>query len=270
VRAVRPPGFAAVVAVALAVVGAAPAPAPAPAPAALIQPSMTQLRLRMGVQEHVGLYAPAMSRPDLLPVIFLAGDWGFRPLQQETASSLAREGRFVVGIDSTDYFRRPLEPPDWMSDLKRLREFTNEKAGRPADAPVLLLGFCWGGEVIPYMLNRGGAAGFAGAVLIGPDRRSAFIYRVSLQMDGVPSPPDESFDTGEELKRLPPSFPVAFIEGEMDKNSEARALEPLVRGPHKLATVPGADRQFHEVRDIYLSRLSQALAWVESQKTAAP
>src|SRR5262245_2074046 len=169
---------------------------------------------------NVSLYAPTVSRPDLLPVIFFVGDWGWRPLQQQTASWLAIEGRFVLGLDSTEYFKRPLEPADWVTDLTHLRDFTNQKAGRPAGAPLLLVGYQWGSEVIPYMLNRGGIDGFAGALLIGPNHRSAFVYRVSIQMENVPSPPDEVFDTGDELKRLPPSFPVAFIEGEIDKTSE--------------------------------------------------
>ena len=229
-----------------------------------IRPKTMSLRLKMGEMANISLYAPTMSRPDLLPVIFFVGDWGFRPLQQETASSLAREGRFVLGIDSTEYFKKRLENYDWAADLKTLRNLTNEKAGRPAESPVLLLGYCWGGEVIPYMINRGGGQGFAGAMLLGPDRDSAFIFRVSLQMGTIPSPPDETFDVAEELKRLPPSFPVAFIEGELDTNSAAKTLEPLVRGPHKLATIPGADRQFREVRDIYLTRLSQGMAWLEN------
>jgi hypothetical protein len=249
----------------------APTPAPAPARPPEIRPTTTSLHLRMGPMANISLYAPTMSRPDLLPVIFFTGDWGWRPLQQQTASALAGEGRFVLGIDSTEYFKRKLEPSDWALDLKHLRDLTNARAGRPADAPILLVGYCWGGEVIPYMVNRGGATGFAGAVLLGPDTKSAFIYRVSLQMETVvPSPPEESFDTAEELKRLPPSFPVAFIEGELDTNSAAKTLEPLVRGPHKLATVPGGDRQFREVRDIYLNRVSQALGWIESQGGNTP
>ena len=232
-----------------------------------VRPSVVSLRLKIGMLANVALYAPTMSRPDRLPVIFFAGDWGWRPLQQESASHLASEGRFVTGIDSTEYFKRKLDPTDWVADLRRLREFTNEKAGRPADGPVLLVGYCWGGEVIPYFLNRGGTTGFAGAVLLGPDPSSAFVYRVSLQMQGVPSPPDEVFEVGPELKRLPPTFPVAFIEGEMDTNSAARTLEALVPGPHKRAVVPGADRQFREVRNIYLGLLSQALAWIEEQRS---
>ncbi|HZN02903.1 MAG TPA: AcvB/VirJ family lysyl-phosphatidylglycerol hydrolase [Candidatus Polarisedimenticolia bacterium] len=252
---------------ALLVVAAAP---PARAADPPIRPKVVSLRLKMGLMGQITLYAPAMSRPDLLPVLFFAGDWGWRPLQQESASHLASEGRFVVGIDSTEYFKRRLEAADWAADLKQLRDFTNEKAGRPAGGPVLLVGYCWGGEVIPYMLNRGGASGFAGAVLLGPDKDSAFIYRVSLQMTNVPSPPDEAFNVAEELKRLPAGFPVAFIEGELDTNSAARTLEALVPGPHKRAVVPGGDRQFREVRNIYLGLLSQALAWIEGQGKGAP
>lgn len=230
-----------------------------------IRPRQVSLRTKMGQLATVSLYSPTMSRPDLLPVIFFAGDWGWRPLHQESASHLATEGRFVTGIDSTEYFKKKLEPPDWAADLKTLRDFTNEKAGRPAGGRVLLVGYCWGGELIPYMLNRGGTSGFAGAVLLGPDPNSAFVFRVNLQMTNVPSPPDEVFEVGPELKRLPPTFPVAFIEGEMDTNSAAKTLEPLVPGPHKRAVVPGGDRQFREVRNIYLGLLSQALAWIESQ-----
>ena len=252
---------------------APPAPQAAAPPAATraveppgIRPKVQSLRLKMGLMGQMQLYAPTMSRPDLLPVIYFAGDWGWRPLQQESASHLASEGRFVLGIESTEYFKRKLEPADWAADLKALRDFTNEKAGRPAGGAVLLVGYCWGGEVIPYMLNRGGTGGFAGAVLLGPDEHSAFVYRVSLQMPNVPSPPDEVFEVGPELKRLPPMFPVAFIEGEMDTNSAARTLETLVPGPHKRAVVPGGDRQFREVRNIYLGLLSQALAWIEDQR----
>ena len=252
--------------------GAGAPPAPPAGDAGAVRPSVVTLRLRMGVMANVALYAPTMSRPDLLPVIFFSGDWGWRPLQQQSASFLAKQGRFVTGIDATEYFKKRLESAEWSADLKRLREFTNEKAGRPIGGPVLLIGFCWGGEVIPYALNRGGTSGFAGALLLGPDEESAFVYRISLQMPNVPSPPDEVFAVADELKRLPPAFPVVFIEGELDTNSAAKSLESKVPGPHKRAVVPGGDRQFKEVREIYFGLLSQGLEWIEQQAggTAAP
>jgi hypothetical protein len=218
----------------------------------------------MGLIPHLYLYKPTVgTKPGTHAAIFFAGDWGWRPLQQESASRLASEGRFVLGIDSTEYFVQALEPNDWTADLKRLREFTNEKAGLPADTPVILMGFTWGAEQIPYMLNRGGAAGIAGTVLIGPDNDSAFIYRVTLQMTGVPSPPNETFQVAPEIRGMAP-VPTVLMEGALDARSAVKMFEPLLKGPHRVVTIPGGDRQFRDVRDIYLDRLSQAAAWIDA------
>jgi type IV secretory pathway VirJ component len=249
------------------------APAEEPGTALRLTPAVSTLRLRMGLIPHVYLYKPtAPTRPGTHAVVFFAGDWGWRPLQQESASRLASEGRFVLGIDSTEYFVRALEPDGWVEDLKRLREFANEKAGLPAATPIILMGFTWGAEQIPYMLNRGGAAGIAGTVLIGPDTESAFIYRVTLEMKGVPSPPNESFQVTPEIRAMPP-VPTVLMEGALDDRSAAKTFDPLLKGPHRLVTIPGGDRQFREVRDIYLDRLSQAATWLDdpaAQKAPPP
>jgi Bacterial virulence protein (VirJ) len=244
------------------------APAEPPGAALRLTPAVSTLRLRMGLIPHVYQYKPtAPPKPGTHAVVFFAGDWGWRPLQQESASRLASEGRFVLGIDSTEYFMRALEPDAWVEDLKRLREFTNEKAGLPAATPIILMGFTWGGELIPYMLNRGGADGIAGTVLIGPDTDSAFIYRVTLEMNGVPSPPNESFQVAPEIRGMPP-VPTVLMEGALDGRSAAKTFDPLLKGPHRLVTIPGGDRQFREVRDIYLDRLSQAAAWIDAPDTS--
>jgi hypothetical protein len=253
---------------AVLVVGAALALLPAPVPAAVADrnaPTVTSLRLRMGVIGQVFIYPPTVPMTEgAHAVLFFSGDWGWRPVQQETASWLANHGRYVVGIDSTEYFSRKLEPSDWARDLKTLRTFANEKAGLPADAPVLLVGFTWGAELVPYMLNRGGAQGFAGALLIGPDEDSACVYRVTLQMKSrpIPSPADEQFRVPDELRRMAP-IPTVFMQGEQDVESRAAALVDLVRGPHKLVSIPGADKQFRDVRDVYFSMVGQALSWIE-------
>jgi Bacterial virulence protein (VirJ) len=219
------------------------------------------------------LITPTQPKPGTDAVIFFSGDWGWRPLQQEMASHLAREGRAVIGIDATTYFGRKLEPIDWTRDLKTLRTFVNGKAGLPADSPVLLIGFTFGGELIPYMLNRGGAEGFAGALMIGPDHEGQIIYRASVQLR-LPSPPDETFDVGEELRRMKP-IPVVLMEGALDTLSEARKLLESLTGPRKYVPVVGADRQFRQARETFFTLLSQAMAWLEGphtpgQSTLAP
>jgi len=225
-------------------------------------PTVTTIRTRMGSQADIYLYPPIVPpKPGTAAVIFFSGDWGWRPLQQEMASHLVREGRCVVGIDSTAYFGRKLEPIDWARDLKTLKAYANEKAGLPAESPVLLIGFTFGAELIPYMLNRGGTEGFAGALLIGPDREGQVIFRASVSLR-LPSPPDETFDVSEELRRMKP-MPVVLMEGALDTLSEGRTLLASLSGPRKYVPVVGADRQFKQARETFFTLLSQALAWLE-------
>src|SRR5256885_14538363 len=72
------------------------------------------------------LYAPKeprTTRPDGSPVIFYSGDWGWMPMQQDAASYLASTGRFVLGIDSAQFFTS-VEPRDVLTaDLGKFRSF---------------------------------------------------------------------------------------------------------------------------------------------------
>jgi type IV secretory pathway VirJ component len=204
-------------------------------------------------------------------VIFLSSYWGWRPLHQETAAHIAAAGHTVVGIDSAAYFDKRLDPNDWARDLAALREFADEKAGLPKTTPVFMVGHVWGAEMIPYILNRGGARNAAGALLVGPSDVSAFIYRVSLQMKQVHPPADEQFDVKDEMRSMAP-MPVVFIEGALDHESRARSLADLARGPHKFVSIPGGDRQFDEIRDTFFLFVDRSLAWLENPQgnIAAP
>lgn len=256
----------------------APAPAPAPAPSepaistpaegvARMQPASATLRLRMGMKRSFFVY-PAVPpvQKDARAVLFFSGDWGWVPVLQDTASYLAARGRTVIGIDATDYFSRTLESPDWGRDLRMLRDFANEKAGLPPGTPVLFAGYTWGATMVPFMLNRGGVDGVAGALLIGPKHRSNRIYRVTLQMPTsiVPLPPDEEFLTLDEARQLPP-IPVVLMQGAQDMESACDDILPLLRGPKQIVNVSGGDRQFKDVRDIYFGLAAQALGWLEGK-----
>jgi dienelactone hydrolase len=201
------------------------------------------------------------------PVIFYTGEWGFRPLQRELSSFLASKGRVVFGIDAVNYFSSLIPPEGLAADFAQFRAFANERASRPKDGSVILVGFSWGAEMIPYVSNRIGAAGLKGAVLIAPDRKGAKQFRVAIVLK-MASPPGEEFDVGEELSLMAP-VPVVLIEGSLDKDSAAKALAERPRGPHKYAPVVGGDRQFHEVRDSFLAVLADALRWIDST-TAGP
>jgi len=211
---------------------------------------------------------PAPPPPAKLPVIFYAGEWGWRPLQQDAASTLAASGRFVLGIDSPEYFAQKIEPATLVSEFQRLKNYLNERSGRPKGAPVILVGFAAGAEIIPYVLNRAGAEGVRGAVLIAPDKKGASVFRVAVQLR-LDSPPDETFDVEAELRRMAP-VPVVLMEGTLDPHSEAKALSAIPRGPHKYAPIVGGDRQFKEVREGLFRLLEDSLRWIDSEAAAAP
>ena len=240
---------------------AAEAPA-RPAPE-LPEPQSAILRTRMGVKRLVYLYPPTVAADPKAPaILYFSGDWGWRPLQRETSTHLTGKGRYIVGIDSSEYFDRRLEPSDWLADLTTLKAFVNEKAGKPPESPVMLIGFTFGGELIPFMLNRGGTKGFTGALLISLDWEGSAIYHTAIQLK-LPVPPEDRFSVAEEISRLPRTFPIFPMDGALDTQSALRSLMDLARGPHRSTTIDGADRQFRQVRDAYLAQVIQALAWME-------
>jgi type IV secretory pathway VirJ component len=212
--------------------------------------------------------APETGRSAATPVIFYSGEWGWRPLQQDVASYLASTGRFVLGIDSTEYFASLVPATVLAADFEKFRGFVNERAGRPRNADVILIGFAMGAELIPYLLNETRAPGVKGAVLIAPDRKGVKVYRVTIQLK-MDSPPEEQFDVGEELKRMAP-LPVVLMEGTLDKDSAAKVLADAPRGPHKYVPIEGGDRQFHEVREGFFAVLLDALHWIDQSPIQTP
>lgn len=230
-------------------------PAPEPAPAA--------------TPDDAPAAEPAVagSPGPLLPVLFYSGEWGWTQIHQETATRLALQGRYVLGLDTTTYFQNNAERPALAADFETLRATLNAKAGRARDAPLLLVGFGYGAEMIPYVLNRAGVRGVQGALLMAPDLDGAKVYRVSIQLK-LPSPASEVFAVADEIRGLPP-MPVAFLDGENDERAQGRAFFKLVKGPRRYVPIPGADHQFHEARVFYFDQVASCLRWLETQTFGA-
>ena len=217
------------------------------------------------------LYAPKEApaeNPAAPPVIFYSGEFGWRPLQQDLASYLASTGRFVVGIDSTDYFSSRVPPSALAQDFEKFRAWVNERAGRPKEAEVIVAGFAFGAEMIPYLLNEAKVPGVRGAVLVAPGAKGVTVFHVTVQLK-MDSLPGEQFDVEQELRQMP-AIPVVLMEGAYDKDSAAKRLADLPRGPHKYVRVEGGDHQFHDVREEFFAILSDALRWIDGTPMEAP
>ncbi|HKB07897.1 MAG TPA: AcvB/VirJ family lysyl-phosphatidylglycerol hydrolase [Candidatus Polarisedimenticolia bacterium] len=207
------------------------------------------------------LYAP-QGEARGTPVVFFSGEFGWRPLQQDTASFLASTGRLVIGLDSQVYFKDVISGPDMATDLAQFRDFANERSGRTKESPVILIGFAWGAEMVPYVLNRIGSPTARGAVLIAPDKDGANRFRVGIQLR-MEAQSDERFDVEAELRRMP-LIPTVLMKGTLDTQSTADVLAKAPRGPHRFVPVVGGDRQFHEVRDGFFTVLADALHWIDA------
>lgn len=237
-----------------------------------VVPRRVVLKTASGASLATYLYEPPGGGTGETPdtpasaVVFYSGEYGWGPLPQETASHLAAEGRHVLGIDSPDYFKKRIEATALVADLRSFRAFVNDGAKRPADAPVILAGFAYGAEMIPYVLSRAGAAGVRGLLLIAPDREGAAVYRAAVRLK-METPPEEAFDVAEEIGRLPP-LPVVLMQGALDQEGAAQSLLPLLRGSKIFMSVPGGDRMFRDVRGPYLGQVSRALRFIEEPQSA--
>jgi hypothetical protein len=216
-----------------------------------------------------GPAAPPASNPfGPAPVLFFSGEWGWRPLLQDTASTIAAEGRAVLGIESNEYFSRIIDNQGLANDLKMFRARLNEAVGRAPDAPVVIAGFAYGAEMVPYLLNRAGPVGLNGLLLIAPDMEGATIYRVAIQLR-MPSPPNEQFSVAQEMSRLP-RLPVVLMQGTLDEHATARELAAFLRGPHLYVPIEGGDRQFREARAPFFSQVLAAFRWFDQGAPPLP
>lgn len=87
---------------------------------------------------------------DMLAVV-LSGDGGWRDLDKTIAEKLHADGVNVVGWDSLHYFWRARTPERAATDLARvLRVYTR----RWHATHVALIGYSFGADVLPFMVNR--------------------------------------------------------------------------------------------------------------------
>jgi type IV secretory pathway VirJ component len=84
-------------------------------------------------------------------VIFYSGDGGWRDIDKTMGGYLAEQGYFVVGIDSLRYFWRKKSPQEAAGDLDRLIRHYHAKAKGNG---VILVGYSFGADVLPFMVNR--------------------------------------------------------------------------------------------------------------------
>jgi len=170
---------------------------------------------------------PAAGKDDKHPlVIFYSGDGGWRDIDKKIGGYLSDQGYFVVGIDSLRYFWRKKEPRTMAADLDRLiRHYGKQALGRG----VMLVGYSFGADIIPFMVNRLSAdtrSEIKMVSLLGISEHASFEIRLAdivggTNTDGPPTLP--------ELMKLK-GIPIQCVYGEAEKDSvcDDKALDGAI------------------------------------------
>ncbi|HLG88068.1 MAG TPA: AcvB/VirJ family lysyl-phosphatidylglycerol hydrolase [Alphaproteobacteria bacterium] len=159
-------------------------------------------------------------------VIFYSGDGGWRDIDKQIGGYLAEQGYFVVGFDSLRYFWREKEPEKMAADLDSVvRHYEDRSNGHG----VILAGYSFGADVLPFIVNRMAPdtrKQIKLMSLIGLSEHASFEIRLQgiLGADNEDGPP-----TVPELARIK-DIPIQCVYG-FDENDTActdKALSQMV------------------------------------------
>ena len=93
---------------------------------------------------------PAIG-PDRRMAIIWSGDGGWRDLDKVIGEKLAAQGVAVVGVDALHYFWSKKSPEQVAADLAAIIEHYSDAWDRPE---VLLVGYSFGADILPFAFNR--------------------------------------------------------------------------------------------------------------------
>jgi type IV secretory pathway VirJ component len=129
---------------------------------------------RSGVSDLPLVDVPARNgHLDAFAVLY-SGDGGWRDLDRSLAGVLADRGMSVVGVDVLRYYWRARPPESAARDLARIIASYQRRWGA---RKVVLIGFSFGADVIPFIVNRLPPAVRADVrliTLLSPERTTAF------------------------------------------------------------------------------------------------
>jgi len=168
----------------------APPPPPAQAP-----PSLAGLPLVEVPVAHAG----DMNSADSFAVM-ISGDGGWAGLDRDVAAAFVARGIPVVGLDALRYFWSTRTPDEAARDLAAIIQNYQQRWHR---AGVHLLGYSFGADVLPFLVNRlprGSAASLRSLTLIAPSEAATFEIHMSNWIPGVNSPGPA---TRPEIAKLP-------------------------------------------------------------------
>jgi type IV secretory pathway VirJ component len=163
--------------------------------------------------------AASPSASDVMAVL-LTGDGGWAELDKSVAAGLAAAGVPTVGWSSLRYFWSAKTPEHAAADLARIIARYTSKWNKRS---VILIGYSFGAEVLPFLITRLPAAvrqRIADVTLLGPGPTAAFEFHVAEWFGGSKA---TTYRIVPEVEKL--SMPVTCVQGEGESGSACPSLE---------------------------------------------
>jgi type IV secretory pathway VirJ component len=166
--------------------------------------------------------------------VILTGDGGWADIDKSLAAGLAAAGVPAVGWSSLRYYWTPRTPEAAAHDLARIIEHYSAAWKKER---VVLVGYSFGADVLPFLVNRLPAAARArirSVNLLGLSDTAVFEFHVASWLGGGS---DRRHPTVPEVARL--TVPVTCVHGTDEKDSACLTLKgpglrvvPLGSGHH--------------------------------------
>jgi type IV secretory pathway VirJ component len=178
--------------------------------------------------------ATGPSARDLMAVL-ISGDGGWAELDKSVAAGLAAAGVPTIGWSSLRYFWAPKTPEQAAADLARV---VSRYASAWQKPRVILVGYSFGAEVLPFLINRLPPPirnRIADVVLLGPGLTASFEFHVAEWFGG--SKPT-AYRTVPEIERL--TTRAICVQGAGETDSAC----PLLHAPNVTAVTIGDGHHF--------------------------
>jgi type IV secretory pathway VirJ component len=204
-----------------------------PAVPAESNPSAPEKSSAVSVSDLPLIEVPASGPQGDTLVVILSGDGGWTSIDKEIATVLASKGYPAVGLNSLQYFWNARTPDTAAKDLERILLHYLAVWGKQK---ILLIGYSYGADVLPFMANRLSAdlsAKVQMTVLLGLSETVAFEFHVSEWLGGNNS---NALPVLPEVKKLKGARILCFY-GQDEQDSLCRKIEP---GLARLIALPGA------------------------------
>jgi type IV secretory pathway VirJ component len=163
---------------------------------------------------------PATAPESDLFAVMISGDGGWAGLDQGISAALAARGVPVVGLNSLKYFWRARSADSTAADVNRI---VTQFAARWHKQRVLLIGYSFGADVMPFVFNRLPAATqarVASVSLLGLGPAATFEVTVG---EWLPGADDNGDPVVPEIARMP-AIPMLCVMGEGEHGSSCPQL----------------------------------------------